>query len=225
MKFTQIAIDGPAGAGKSSIAKELAKILKYIYIDTGAMYRAVTYVSMKKNIPFDQSKTIENMAEEMDIQFDIDNGTQNIIVNGEDVSEEIRLPEVSRNVSIVSSFSGVRREMVSKQREMGKDNNVVMDGRDIGTVVFPYAKHKIFLTAKPEVRAVRRMKEMEEKGHTVDYNQLLEEIKERDYMDENRADSPLIAAEDAIIVDTTDLSFDEVLEKITTMIRSGNHVL
>jgi CMP/dCMP kinase len=225
MEYIQIAIDGPAGAGKSSIAKEVAKTLQYIYIDTGAMYRAVTYIAMKEGIPFNQSHSVEKIAQDIDIHFDIDHGTQKIIVNNEDVSEEIRLPEVSRNVSVVSALSEVRREMVLKQREMGKGNHVVMDGRDIGTVVFPNAKYKIFLTANPEVRAARRKKEMEEKGHTVDFNQLLEEIKERDYMDENRADSPLVAAEDAIIIDTTALSFDEVLEKIITLIRSGNRVL
>ena len=225
MKNIQIAIDGPAGAGKSSIAKEIAKEFKYIYIDTGAMYRALTLIVMERNISFEKYDIIEKIAQEIEISFQIKKDRQEVFVGGRNVTEEIRSPEISNNVSTISAISGVRKQMVKKQQDLAQEANVVMDGRDIGTVVLPGADLKIFLTATPEERAKRRKKEMDEKGHKIDFEKLLKEIKDRDHLDETRDDSPLIAAKDAILVDTTDLSFDQVLNKIINLIRGKINVL
>ena len=214
MDYLQIAIDGPAGAGKSSIAKELAKKFKFIYIDTGAMYRALTLILMEKNINLDDLDKIEKEAEEIDISFKLKDNDQLVFIGDRNVTEEIRNHIVSQKVSAVSAINVVRREMVKKQQRLALGNNVVMDGRDIGTVVLPKAKVKIFLTASADERARRRFLEMKDKGHQIDFNTLVEDIKKRDHMDETREISPLVAAEDSIKIDTTELSFDEVLKKI-----------
>lgn len=219
LNYLQIAIDGPAGAGKSSIAKELAKKFKYIYIDTGAMYRALTLVVMEKNIPIDEVQKIEDETDVINLSFKIINDIQEVYIGKRRVTEEIRSQEVSKNVSAVSAISGVRKKMVNKQRELAGENNVVMDGRDIGTVVLPEAKIKIFLTASPEERARRRYLELKEKGQTVELENILEDIKTRDHMDETRETSPLIASPDAIIIDTTKYDFNQVLEKIEAIIK------
>lgn len=214
MSFIQIAIDGPAGAGKSSIAKTLAQKFKYIYIDTGAMYRALTLVVIEKKIAVDDLAEIEAEAAKINIYFKIINDVQEVYIEDRRVTEEIRGYEVSKKVSIISAISGVRKEMVKKQKEMAGENNVVMDGRDIGTVVLPEAKVKIFLTASPEERARRRYLELKEKGQFINLEKLSEDIRQRDYMDENRKISPLKASPEAVVIDTTELAFNEVLDKI-----------
>ncbi len=219
MNYLQIAIDGPAGAGKSSIARELARKFKFIYIDTGAMYRALTLIVMEKNISFSDHENIVKEAKMIDIHFKINKNIQETFVSSRNVTDDIRKPLVSQNVSIISAISGVRIEMVNKQQELAGENNVVMDGRDIGTVVLPKAKIKIFLTASPEERAKRRYIELKEKGYEVEMDKLIEEIKQRDHLDETREISPLVAAEDARLIDTTYLSFDQVLEKIENIIK------
>lgn len=223
MSFIQIAIDGPAGAGKSSIAKELAKKFKYIYIDTGAMYRALTLILMEKNISITELEKIVKEAQEINISFKINNNIQDVFINGRKITDEIRSSEVSNNVSAVSAISGVRKEMVKKQQILASGNNVVMDGRDIGTVVLPDAKIKIFLTASPEERAKRRFAEMKGKGLDISFDKLLHEIKMRDHMDETREISPLAASPEAIIIDTTNLSFSQVLEKIEKIAKGEEH--
>ncbi len=214
MDYLQIAIDGPAGAGKSSIAKELAKNFKYIYIDTGAMYRALTLLVIEKGISIEDVQRIEKEAKEINISFKLINDVQEVYIGKRRVTDEIRSFSVSKKVSAVSAISGVRKEMVKKQKALAGENNVVMDGRDIGTVVLPDARIKVFLTASPEERARRRYEELIEKGKSVDLEKLSEDIRLRDYMDEHREISPLKASSDAIIIDTTKLSFDEVLKKI-----------
>ncbi len=214
MDYLQIVIDGPAGAGKSSIAKELAKKFKFIYIDTGAMYRALTLILMEKNINLDDLDKIEKEAEEIDIFFKLKDNDQLVFIGDRNVTEEIRNHIVSQKVSAVSAINVVRREMVKKQQRLALGNNIVMDGRDIGTVVLPKAKVKIFLTASADERARRRFLEMKDKGYQIDFNTLVEDIKKRDHMDETREISPLVAAEDSVKIDTTELSFDEVLKKI-----------
>jgi len=221
MKFVQIAIDGPAGAGKSSIAKELAKKFKFIYIDTGAMYRALTLILMEKNIGIDDLKNIKKEATDINISFKLKDDMQDVFIGERNVTEEIRSPLVSQKVSSVSAIDVVRTEMVKKQQNLASGNNVVMDGRDIGTVVLPEAKIKIFLTASPDERAKRRYIEMKNKGHDIDFNNLLEDIKKRDHMDETRAISPLVAAKDAIVIDTTELNFEQVLNKIEEIAKEG----
>jgi len=219
MDYLQIAIDGPAGAGKSSIAKEIAKKFKYIYIDTGAMYRALTLLVIEKNISIDDVQKIEEEAKEIIISFKLINDVQEVYIEERRVTDEIRSFAVSKKVSVVSAISGVRKEMVKKQKALAGENNVVMDGRDIGTVVLPGAKIKVFLTASPEERAKRRYEELTEKGQSVNLKKLSEDIKARDYMDEHREISPLKASPEAIIIDTTQLSFNEVLEKIEAIVK------
>ncbi len=216
---TQIAIDGPAGVGKSTTAVELAKILNYIYLDTGAMYRALTYQVLMKGIDPRASQEVIEEAKNFDLSYQIIDGKEEIFLAGKKVSEEIRSPEVSKVVSLVSSIKEIREIMVEKQRSLASQQNIVMDGRDIGSVVLPQARVKIFLTASAEERARRRFLEMESKGLEADYDQVLLSIKERDYMDENRDVSPLKAAEDAIILDTSHLNFDQVIERLLEIIK------
>jgi cytidylate kinase len=206
----KIAIDGPAGAGKSTIAKKVAKLLGFTYIDTGAMYRAITLKVLRKEIPLNDEKKIIEIARESDIFVE----GEKVFLDGEDVSEEIRKPYVSERVSIVSQIPEVRKILVSKQREIAKSKNVVMDGRDIGSVVFPEAQLKFFLTASLEERARRRYEELKSKGTNVRYENVLEEIKVRDTLDSERKDSPLTIPEDAIVIDTTYLTEEEVVKKV-----------
>ncbi|MGB9779384.1 (d)CMP kinase [Caldanaerobacter sp.] len=206
----KIAIDGPAGAGKSTIAKKVARLLGFTYIDTGAMYRAITLKVLRENIPLSDKQKIIEIARKSDVFLE----GEKVFLDGEDVSEEIRKPAVSEKVSIVSQIPEVRKILVNKQREIAKDKNVVMDGRDIGTVVFPEAQLKFFLTASLEERAKRRYEELRNKGTDVKYEKVLEEIKVRDDMDSKRKDSPLIIPENAIVIDTTHLTEEEVVKKV-----------
>jgi cytidylate kinase len=203
-----VAIDGPAGAGKSTIARRVAGKLGFVYIDSGAMYRAVALKAMRSGTDLSDAARLEELARGARIEFEP--GGSRVLLDGEDVSAEIRAPEISPAASKVSVFSGVRRALVEKQRQMGAAGSVVMEGRDIGSVVFPDAGVKIYLDADPAVRARRRVREMEEKGQTLDAGEVEREIRERDRRDSTRADSPLVRAPDAVYVDTTALGPDEV---------------
>ena len=204
-----IAIDGPAGAGKSTIAKALAKALDAMYLDTGAMYRAFGLAMLRKGVDINDAQAVAAHAGSSDITVDYVNGGQRIYIAGDDVTDAIRLPEVSTAASAISAVPEVREEMVALQRRIAAGHNVIMDGRDIGTVVLPNATLKVYLTASAEVRANRRCKELQEKGTPQPYEQVLQEIKDRDWRDMNRAASPLRVADDAVTVDTSDLNLDQ----------------
>ncbi|MEZ5400555.1 MAG: (d)CMP kinase [Bryobacteraceae bacterium] len=213
-----VAIDGPGGAGKSTIARRLAARLGFLYIDTGAMYRAVALWARRNSISWDDPLAMEQMAIAADIS--LESSPPRVTLNGEDVTEAIREPEISQGASKVSAVSGVRRALVAKQRALAERTSVVMEGRDIGTVVFPDADVKIYLDAQPEVRADRRVRELAEKAPPPPEKQrVLTELEERDKRDMGRADSPLRQAEDADLVDTTALAIEEVEERILAIIR------
>lgn len=212
-----IAIDGPAGAGKSSIAKAAAAKLKFIYVDTGALYRSIALFALKSDIDPADSKAVIDLLPKIDLSLAFEDGTQKVILNGEDVSEDIRMPEVSASASKVSAIPEVRAFLFDIQQNLAKENNVLMDGRDIGTVVLPDADLKIFLTASPEERARRRQKQLADKGTIVDFDELLADINKRDYDDSHREIAPLKPAEDAVYLDTTEMTFDEVTEKIYSL--------
>lgn len=214
-----IAIDGPAGAGKSSIAKAVAKKLGFIYVDTGALYRSIGVNALKHNIETTDSNSVISLLPETAVELKYIDGTQRVFLNNEDVSETIRLPEASMAASNVSAIPEVRTFLLDLQRDMARKNNVIMDGRDIGTVILPDADFKFFLTASAEVRADRRFKELKEKGIDVDYNQLLEEIIQRDYNDSHRATAPLKQADDAILVDSSDMTLEESIDAILSYIK------
>jgi cytidylate kinase len=215
MRSIQIAIDGPAGAGKSTVAKKLADLLGFVYIDTGAMYRAITYKALRQGISLDNAEALTITAEDTAIQFvRTKEGRQLIFCDGREVTEEIRSPDVSENVSKIAQFSSVREVLVRKQQELASNQDVVMDGRDIGTVVLPQAECKIYLTASLEERTARRYRELLLKGYTEEYAKIRENLAQRDEMDKNRKAGPLKIAEDAVIIDTTDLTQEEVLQKI-----------
>ncbi|MCR5001069.1 MAG: (d)CMP kinase [Lachnospiraceae bacterium] len=215
----QIAIDGPAGAGKSTIAKRLARESGYIYVDTGAMYRAMALFLIRQGISADDREGIENACGNADITIRYIDGEQNVILNGENVNGLIRTQEVS-NMASASSVNGrVREKLVALQQKLAASEDVVMDGRDIGTVVLPNAEVKIFLTASSVVRAKRRYDELTAKGETCDINVIEKEIIERDERDMTREISPLKQAEDAILVDTSDMSIDEVVETIKKIVK------
>lgn len=213
MRKPIVAIDGPAGSGKSTVAKEVAKRCGYIYIDTGAMYRAVAWKSIVEGIPVEDAEAIAALARRMRIHFER-NEIQRIIADGTDVSEVIRTPEVTRLSSPVSAIPGVRTRLVEIQREMGQGGGVAMEGRDIGTVVFPDAEVKVFLTATDEERARRRAREMEAKGLKVDSEQVARDMKERDTRDSSREHAPLRQAEDAVLVNTDGMSIEEVVQEV-----------
>lgn len=214
MKKITIAIDGHSSCGKSTMAKDLARRIGYVYIDTGAMYRAVTLFAMRHNLivngQVDAAKLQEEMGN-MHISLRLNPETQrpDTYLNGECVEREIRTMEVSRHVSLIAALPFVRSAMVEMQREMGKEKGVVMDGRDIGTVVFPHAELKIFVTASAEVRAQRRYDELTAKGEKCNYEEILENVKERDHIDSTRETSPLRQAEDAIVLDNTHMTIPE----------------
>ena len=213
-----IAIDGPAGAGKSTIAKRVAAEKNYIYVDTGAMYRAMALYLYRNGIDADDSATISARCGEPDITIEYRNGEQVVLLNGENVNSFLRTPQVSDMASRSSVNPDVRNKLLELQQELARKENVVLDGRDIGTVVLPNAQVKIFLTASAEVRAIRRYLENIEKGLPADLNEILAQIKERDERDMNRPVAPLKQADDAVLVDTSDLTIDEVVEKILAII-------
>ncbi len=209
-----IAIDGPAGSGKSTSAKMLADLLGYLYVDTGAMYRAITLLAIEKNILTDKEKIIES-ARESKIVLDFIDGKTYVMLNNKDVTDDIRSIKVNAKVSDVSKISEVREILVDKQREMSeKGRGIVMEGRDIGTVVYPNADVKIFLTASINTRAQRRTKELSDSGVTVSVNDILKNLSERDHIDSNRETSPLVKADDAIEIDTTKVTIKQQVQKI-----------
>lgn len=216
----QIAIDGPAGAGKSTISKFVATEMGFLYIDTGAMYRAIGYKALKNNIELDNDKMLDAMAKESNVELKITDHGQSIYIDGEDVTGKIRTPEVSMAASKVSAVGGVRRTLVDLQRKIAGSNNVIMDGRDIGTVVLPDAEIKIFLTASAEDRAMRRYLELKEKGMETSYQEVLEDMQTRDYQDSHRAESPLRAADDATVIDTSGQTLGESVQLIVDFIKS-----
>lgn len=205
-----IAIDGPGGAGKSTIAKLVAARLGIIYVDTGAMYRAAAVFLNRQGIDKDDDISIEKAVSDMNITF----SNERVLLNGEDVSKKIRENDVSKIASEYSANPVVRDKLTALQRQMGKTVNLVMDGRDIGSNVFKDAKYKFYLTASPEIRAERRCKELEERGESIEFSKILEDIKARDYRDMNRKLNPLKIAEGAVLVDSTDKNIDEVVEEI-----------
>ena len=219
--MVNIAIDGPAGAGKSSVARLAAKALGFIYIDTGALYRAVGVAVLRKGLKTDCREDVLSVLPEISIELAFVEGEQRVLLNGEDVSRDIRLPEASMAASNVSAIPEVREFLLDMQKRFARENNCLMDGRDIGTVILPHAKPKIFLTASPEVRADRRYKELIEKGTPKDYNELLEEIKLRDYNDSHRAVAPLKPADDAYILDSSDMPIEAVVEKIVSLAKEA----
>ncbi|MCC5909878.1 MAG: (d)CMP kinase [Clostridiaceae bacterium] len=220
MKNLQIAIDGPAGAGKSTIAKRLAESLQITYIDTGAMYRALTLKALKEKIDVEDTEKIIKLAQKTNIVF-----SKNIVyIDNSSVEEEIRSYEVTENVSYIAKIPEVRRILMKLQKKMAENDNVVMDGRDIGTHVLPNASIKIFLTASVEERAQRRYYQLLEKGHKINLKEIENSIEERDKIDSERKYAPLVQAEDAIILDTTGLTIDEVVKKIINLINKVNIV-
>nr|WP_205694337.1 (d)CMP kinase [Clostridium manihotivorum] len=205
-----VAIDGPAGAGKSTIAKIVAKKYNLMYINTGAMYRAVTYKALEKDISPDNIEALCDLIKDMEMHFENDE----LYLNGVNINDQLTLPNISKNVSAYASIKEVRVRLVALQRDMSKKYDVIMDGRDIGTVVLKDASFKFFLTASPEERATRRYEELIAKGLEVQYDSILKEIIQRDYLDSNREIDPLTKAEDALEVDTTGINIEQVVEKI-----------
>ena len=211
-KNVVVAIDGYSSCGKSTLAKALAKKLHFIYVDSGAMYRAVTLYFLRNQTNLHQHDLIIDALDHIDLNFHSRDYQSHILLNGEEVSEEIRQMPVSENVSKIASIKEIRQAMVKQQQKMGRSKNMVMDGRDIGTVVFPDAQVKLFMTADPKIRAERRYKELKTKGEEVSLEEIFENIAHRDYQDTTREESPLIRAEDAIILDNTNLTENEQLD-------------
>ena len=208
--YYAVAIDGPSGAGKSTLARALAKELGFVYVDTGAIYRSVGYFARRRGVEPGDAAAVEALLPEIRLEMLYgEDGLQHMILNGQDVTEEIRLPEISMYASRVSAIPAVRDFLMETQRSMARTHDVIMDGRDIGTVVLPGADVKIFLTATPEDRAMRRYLELKERGTPQDYNKLLTEIRERDYNDSHRSAAPLRPAEDAVVLDTTGNTFEQ----------------
>lgn len=213
-----VAIDGPAGAGKSTIAKAAAKELGFIYVDTGALYRAVAYNAVKNGV-IDDEQGIISMLDDTKVELKYVEGVQSVYLNGEDVSGFIRTPEISMEASKVSAIPQVREFLLNLQREIAKTNNVIMDGRDIATVVLPDAEVKIFLFASPECRAERRYKELVEKGENVSFDDVLKDVNQRDYQDSHREIAPLKPSEESIMADTSELTLQESIDLIVNTIK------
>lgn len=218
MKVINVAIDGPAGAGKSTIAKKIAKELNYIYVDTGALYRAIAFFSLKNKANTKMEDEISLLLPKINLEIKFINNEQRVFLNGEDVSDLIRTPEISMGASNVSAHPSVRKFLLDLQKKIASENNIIMDGRDIGTVILPNADLKIFLTADAKERAKRRYDELTAKSMQVDYEIILKEIIERDENDSNRAVAPLKCADDAVKIDSTKMSILEVVDTIKTLI-------
>ncbi|MBQ8928495.1 MAG: (d)CMP kinase [Oscillospiraceae bacterium] len=217
MKTINIAIDGPSGAGKSSISKAVARELCFVHVDTGAMYRAIGLYALRHD--YLERETIEAHIGEVEIELKFIGTSQHVMLCGEDVTDYIRTPEVSMAASKVSAVPAVREHLLGLQKRIASENNVIMDGRDIGAVILPDADLKIFLTASAEERASRRYLELREKPDCPSYEEILRDIEQRDYNDMHRDIAPLRQAEDAVLVDTTSMGFNEVVERITAMVR------
>ncbi|WP_093044786.1 (d)CMP kinase [Thalassobacillus cyri] len=216
-----IAIDGPAAAGKSTVAKKVAHQLGYVYIDTGAMYRALTWCALQKELDLEDEAGVHHLLMECDILLKMEQDGQRVYVNEEDVTQAIRTQEVTNQVSLVAKHRKVREEMVQRQQKLAKKRGVVMDGRDIGTHVIPDAEVKIFMSASVEERAERRHKENLKKGFPSNLEELMDEIRRRDEIDSKREVAPLLKADDAVEIDTTSLSIDEVVERIIAVVKKN----
>ena len=214
-----IAIDGPSGVGKSTLAKELASKLQFVYVDTGALYRAIGLYVLNQNKNTEIEQEVVPLLSEITVEIKFVDGTQRVFLNSEDVSDAIREHRVSKAASDVSAFPKVREFLLSLQRDIATKNNVIMDGRDIGTVILPNADLKIFLTAQPEERAKRRQLQLAEKGEQVEFETVLADIKQRDFNDTNRATAPLKQADDAVLIDSTEYSFEYTLDKLYGLIK------
>jgi len=218
-----VAIDGPVGAGKSSVARECAKRIGFIYVDTGALYRSCALFCIRRGVEISEANesAIAGLLEkELELTIDRIDGDQHVYINGEDVSDAIRTLEVSTAASAISALPAVRKYLLGTQRSIAAENNVIMDGRDIGTVILPNADLKIFITAKPEIRAKRRYDELAAKGENVSLGEVLIEVNRRDYNDTHRKEAPLKQAEDAILIDTSEIDFEETVSGITDLIMS-----
>lgn len=219
--INNIAIDGPAGAGKSTIAKKLAKELGYVYVDTGAMYRAMAYYFLTNDISSDDEAAIAKVCENVNVSIAYKNNEQQVLLNGDNISDKIRNEEVGNMASATSVYPVVRTKLVELQRQLAQKENVIMDGRDIGTVVLPNANVKIYLTASSKVRAQRRFDELTEKGISCEFDEIEKDIIDRDYRDMHRETSPLKQADDAVLLDSSDMDIDEVVEKMKEIIREA----
>jgi len=216
-----IAIDGPVGSGKSTLARRVAALMGYIYVDTGAMYRSVALKALRHGVSLEATEQLTALAGRTRIDLRAEDGTQRVFLDGEDVTAAIRMPEVAQAASKVAVVPGVRKVLVAEQRRAGERGGVVMEGRDIGSVVFPDAQLKIFLTASPEIRAERRWREHQQKGDAIDLARTLEEIRERDRRDRERSTSPLVRAQDAVVVDSTAMEPEEVA-RLVVMLANEN---
>ena len=219
MSVYSVAVDGPSGAGKSTLSKAVAKELGIVYVDTGAIYRSIGYYIYKNGMdPKDAAAVVAVLPQiRVDMRYS-DDGLQHMLLNGEDVTEQIRLPEISMYASAVSAIPEVRQFLLGQQRDIAEKQDCIMDGRDIGTVVLPDATVKIFLTASPEARATRRWKEYQAKGIDTPYEEVLADVKQRDYQDTHRAAAPLKQAEDAVLLDTSELDFEQSLDAMKQII-------
>ncbi|MBR4870329.1 MAG: (d)CMP kinase [Oscillospiraceae bacterium] len=219
-KIFAVAVDGPSGAGKSTIAKRIAAELGIVYVDTGAMYRSVGLYTFRKGVDPKDIEAVTALLPEITVDMRYgDDGLQRMFLNGEDVTTDIRLPQISMYASAVSAIPAVRAFLLDMQRDLARRNSVIMDGRDISTVVLPDAEVKIFLTAEAEIRAKRRELELQERGTPEPFEKILKELLERDYNDSHRAEAPLRQAEDAVLIDTTELNFEESKDAILKVIR------
>lgn len=218
LKHTAVAVDGPVGAGKSTIARAAAERLGFVYFDTGALYRAVGLYCSRNGVDLKNGADIAARLPEISLELKLINGAQRVFLNGEDVSEEIRLPEISMAASAVSAVPEVRAALLDIQRSMARTNSVIMDGRDIGTVVLPNADVKIFLTARAEIRAKRRYDELLKKGVETTFESVLDDLNERDYNDSHRAAAPLKQAQDAVLADTSELDFEQSVALVCKII-------
>lgn len=220
MKTIAVAIDGPSGAGKSTIARAAAGHLGFVYVDTGAMYRTIGLAVCRASVPLGETERIQPVLDSgIQVSLKYENGVQHVLLDGEDVSDLIRTPEMSKYASFVSAVPAVRAFLLQTQREMAQTNNVIMDGRDIGTVILPHAQVKIFLTASAEARAKRRFIELQEKGEDVTLESVIADMKQRDHDDETRAAAPLKKADDAVLVDTSELTLGQSIEAVEAVIR------
>lgn len=220
MKTIAVAIDGPSGAGKSTIARAAAGHLGFVYVDTGAMYRTIGLAVSRAGVPLGETERIQPVLDSgIQVCLKYENGVQHVLLDGEDVSDLIRTPEMSKYASFVSAVPAVRAFLLQTQREMAQTNNVIMDGRDIGTVILPHAQVKIFLTASAEARAKRRFIELQEKGEDITLESVVANMKQRDHDDETRAAAPLKKADDAVLVDTSELTLEQSIEAVEAVIR------
>ena len=220
----QIAIDGPSGAGKSTVAKAVARELGIIYVDTGALYRTVGYFVRSRNVDPKDPEGVAALLPEISVELKYENGRQIVCLNGEDLGDRIRTPEMSMYASDVSAIPAVRTFLLETQRKIARENSVIMDGRDIGTVILPDADVKVFLTASPECRAMRRYKELLEKGQTVRYEDVLAEMNQRDHQDSTREIAPAEAASDAVLLDNSDLDLEGTVEAVIALVREKTGV-